>query len=107
MDDIEQLEARIDELSAAIGRSRKMMRAGQLGALLGALLLVAMILGLMMFSAGLMLAAITLAIGGLVLTGSSSTSTQQLEGSLQAAQQARTAPIDRLNLVQVRTEWKH
>ena len=71
MKQIEQLELRIEELQEKIGRSRRLMLLGRVCAVLGPVLLVALLLGLLSFTPVEIVIGITLAIGGIVLTGSS------------------------------------
>jgi hypothetical protein len=97
---VEQLEARIEDLEEAIQRSRRLMLAGRACAIVGPVLLAGLLVGLVTFTPVRMIAALALAIGGLVLTGSSRSSTEQLELALRQATNARTAAIDALDLVE-------
>ena len=101
MDEIERLELRIEELEEAIKRSRRLRLAGRALAVLGPLLLACFALGIVDYSPTRMIAALALAIGGIVLMGSSRSSTEELERSLKQAEAERIAAIDALNLVQV------
>ena len=98
---IERLEAQIDELREAIQRSRRLVTAGRACAFAGPALLVCLTLGLATFTSARMVVGITLAIGGLVLMGSSVGSTKQLELSLKQAEDERNAAIDALEFVQL------
>jgi hypothetical protein len=100
-DEIERLEAEIDELRDSIQRSRRLVMVGRLCALAGAALLVALIVGLTFFTPMRMIIGISLGLGGLVLMGSSVGSTTQLEHSLKQAEGDRNAAIDALKLVQL------
>jgi hypothetical protein len=100
-DDIERLEAQIDELRDSIQRSRRLVMVGRLCAFAGAALLVALIVGLAFFTPMRMIIGISLGLGGLVLMGSSVGSTKQLEHSLKQAEGDRNAAIDALKLVQL------
>ena len=101
MDEIERLELRIEELGEAIRRSRRLRRAGQASAALGPLLVAGFALGIVDYSPTRMIAALALAIGGIVLMGSSRSSTEELERLLKQAEAERIAAIDALNLVEV------
>ena len=101
-DEIERLEAQIDELREAIQRSRRLAVAGRLGAFAGVATLVALIFGLAIFTPVRMIVGITLTLGGLVLMGSSVGSTKQLELSLRQTEDERNAAIDALELIQLR-----
>jgi small neutral amino acid transporter SnatA (MarC family) len=96
---IERLEAEIDELREAIQRSRRLVVAGRACAFAGAALLVSLILGLAYFTPVRMIVGISLGLGGLVLMGSSVGSTRQLELSLKRTEDERNAAIDALALV--------
>jgi predicted benzoate:H+ symporter BenE len=101
MDEIERLEFRIDELRDAIERSRRWRFAGRASAVLGPVLLAALMLGVMDYTPERVIAALALAIGGMVLMGSSRSSTEELERALKQAEAERMAAIDALDLVQV------
>ena len=101
MEEIEQLELRIEELSEAISRSRRLRLAGQASAVIGPALLAGFALGLLNYTPARMIVALALAIGGIVLMGSSRSSTEELERWLRRAEAERIAAIDALDLVQV------
>jgi hypothetical protein len=98
---IEQLEAQIDELREAIQRSHRLVAVGRACAFAGAALLVALALGLAIFTPVRMIVGISLGLGGLVLMGSSVGSTKQLELSLKATEDKRNAAIDALEFVEL------
>jgi hypothetical protein len=99
MDEIERLELQIDELREAIERSGRYALAGQGAAVAGPALLIGFVLGLVAFTPARMILALALAIGGLVLMGSSRATTEELRRLLQRAEAERNAAIDALNLV--------
>jgi hypothetical protein len=99
MDEIERLERQIEELREAIERSRRFALAGRASAVAGPALLLGFMLGLVTFTPARMVLALALAIGGLVLAGSSRASTEELRRSLQKAEAERNAAIDALDLV--------
>jgi len=101
MEEIERLEIRIEELREAIERSRRLMLAGRAAAVVGPALLVCLMLGLLDFTPARMIVGIALAIGGMVLSGSSRASTEQLEGQLKRAEAERTATIGGAELVEL------
>ena len=101
MDEIERLELQIEELREAIERSRRLRLAGRASAVIGPALLAGVALGLVEYTPTRMIVALALAIGGVVLTGSSRSSTEELERSLKQAEAERMAAIDALDLVQV------
>ena len=99
MEEIERLELQIEELREAIERSRRYALAGRGAAVAGPALLIGFLLGLVTFSPARMVLALALAIGGLVLMGSSRASTEELTRTLQRAEAERNAAIDALALV--------
>jgi hypothetical protein len=101
MDEIERLELRIEELREAIERSRRLRLAGRASAVIGPAMLAGFALGLVAYTPTRMIVALALAIGGVVLTGSSRSSTEELERSLKQAEAERMVAIDALDLVQV------
>ncbi len=98
-EDVEELEFRIDQLRDAIARSRRLMTAGRAGAAIGAVLLLALMIGVFAFAPARVVFALALMIGGVVFAGSSKSSTEQLERSLARAERERNAAIDALALV--------
>ena len=96
---VEELEFRIDELRDAIARSRRLMTAGRAGAGVGAVLLLALVIGVFAFAPARVVFALALLIGGVVLAGSSKSSTEQFERSLARAERERDTAIDALGLV--------
>jgi hypothetical protein len=100
VEEIERLEIRIEELREAIERSRRLMLAGRAAAVVGPALIVAFMLGALDYTPVRMIVAFALAIGGMVLSGSSRSSTELLEHSLQRAEAARRAALDGAELVE-------
>jgi len=98
---IERLEAEIDELREAIRRSRRLVVVGRACAFAGLALLAGLILGLAIVTPIRMIVGVTLALGGLVLMGSSVGSTRQLQLSLKRTEDERIAAIDALKLVEL------
>jgi hypothetical protein len=96
---IERLEAQIDELREAIRRSRRLVVAGRACAFAGAALLICLVLGLATVTPVRMIGGIAVGLGGLVLMGSSVGSTKQLELSLKQRENERNAAIDDLEFV--------
>ena len=101
MEEIERLELRIEKLSEAIERSRRLRLAGRALVVIGPMLLAGFALGLVSDSPTRVIVALALAIGGVVLMGSSRSSTEELERSLRQAEAERIAAIDALNLIPV------
>jgi CHASE3 domain sensor protein len=101
VDEIEQLEIQIERLREAIQRSRRLMLAGRLCAIAGPVLLLCLLLGVLAFTPFGMVIGLALGIGGVVLMGSSKSSTEELQRSLKHTETERRAAIDALNLMQV------
>ena len=101
MEEIEELERRIEELRGRIERSRKLGLVGRAAAVAGPALIVCLVVGVVTFTPAAAVVAIALAIGGLVLSGSSRASTEVLERSLERADAERREAIDALDLVEV------
>jgi len=101
MDEIEQLEIRIEQLKDAIARSRRLRLVGVTSAVIGPGLIAAFILGVLDYSPTRVIVAFALAIGGMVLMGSSRSSTEELEHALLKAETARIAAIDALDLLPI------
>jgi hypothetical protein len=98
---IERLEVEIDELREAIRRSRRLVVVGRACAFAGLALLAGLIVGLAIVTPIRMIVGVTLALGGLVLMGSSVGSTRQLQLSLKRTEDERNAAIDALKLVEL------
>jgi hypothetical protein len=101
MDEIERLEHRIEGLREAIARSRRLRLVGLASAVVGPALIAGFVLGLVDYSPTRVIVAFALAIGGMVLMGSSRSSTEELQSAMKRAEAERTAAIDALDLVQV------
>ena len=102
MEEIEDLERRIEALRERIERSRKLTIAGRAAFAAGGALLFCFVAHLLEFTPDGTVIAIALTIGGVVLSGSSKASTDELARSLKRAEAERNAAIDALKLVQVR-----
>ena len=94
MDEIERLELRIEKLRAAIARSHNLALAGRAAAILGPVAVFCFVLGLLEFTPARAVAAIALAIGGMVLMGSSRSSTEEFERALTRAEAERAAATE-------------
>ena len=99
MDEIERLEMQIEDLREVIERSRRFTLAGRAATVAGPALLAAILIGLVDFTPARTVLGLALAIGGMVLSGSSRATTDELRRSLQSAEAARNAAIDALDLV--------
>ena len=97
-DEIMRLEARIDALAAKIDNCRKIIVASRVAIALGALLLAAMILGVLRFDPLAMVVGIVAVLGGIVLAGSNGTTATQAEAELKSAEARRAELIGGIDL---------
>jgi hypothetical protein len=95
---ISHLEDRIEELADTIERCRKLMLFSKAAIAVGGLLIVAMMFGGIRFDPAAMIGAITAVIGGTVLLGTNSSTSQQTMAALKAADEQRAELIDRIDL---------
>jgi len=99
MDEIERLELRIGELRAAIARSQKFALIGRAAAILGPALILCFLIGLVGLAPARAVAAVALTIGGVVLMGSSRSTTEELERALKRTQAEKAAAIEGLKFI--------
>jgi hypothetical protein len=92
-DEIVRLEARIEELAAQVESCRKFILASQLAMVLGAVLLAAPMLGVILFDPLAMSAAIVALLGGVVVLGSNSSTAREARAQIAAAEADRAKLI--------------
>ena len=97
-EEIAQLEARIEELADVVESCRKVVLASKAAIAAGALLLVAVAIGLIRFDPLSMIAAVAAVLGGIVLFGSNSSTSKQATAELRAAEARRAELIDTMEL---------
>ena len=95
---ISRLEERIEELADVIERCRKLMLFSKAAISVGGVLIVAMMFGAIRFDPAAMIGALTAVIGGTVLLGSNSSTSQQTMAAMQAAEEQRAELIGRIDL---------
>jgi hypothetical protein len=95
---ISRLEDRIEELAEAIERCRKLMLFSKAAIAVGGPLIVAIMFGAIRFDPAVMIGAITAVIGGTVLLGSNSSTSQLTMAALKTAEQQRAELIGRIDL---------
>jgi hypothetical protein len=102
LDEMSELEARIEELAEAAERCRKFVLASKLAIAGGAVLLLVVILGL--FGTGQIsaLGSIALILGGIVSLGSNVSTLRQTEAAIGEAETMRSHLIDAIDLSVVR-----
>jgi hypothetical protein len=107
--DIALVEARIEQLSEAIERCRKLSIAARIAIGAGAAWIVLTLLGPIPFYPGPVLAALAATIGGIVLLGSNATTWTQTETALHDSEALRAEMIGRLELrvVDSAPRWLH
>lgn len=91
--EIERLEAQIDELEARLESCRKFILIARIAVVAGAILLAAVLLGVLSFDPRLLLIAITALLGGVVLWGSNRSTAEE------AAQELAAAEVERASLI--------
>ena len=96
--EIARLETRIEELSEALERCRKIRLVSQLAIVGGAAWMAGATLGILGFEPIGMIAAISAVIGGIVGFGSNTTTTKEVVGALKKADARRANLITALNL---------
>ena len=92
-DEIERLEAHIEQLAATIESCRKFILASRLAIALGGILLLALMLGAIRFDPMVMAATIAALLGGIVLLGSNGSTQKQAAAQLREAEEQRNALI--------------
>ncbi len=97
-DEIAQLEAQIEALAETIEGCRKIALVAKLAMAIGALLVVAMLVGALRTDIASLSGATAAVLGGIVLLGSNRSTADQALGKIQKAEARRAALIDRLEL---------
>lgn len=96
--EIERLEAQIDELAMRLESCRKFILAARIAVVAGAILLAAVLLGILSFDPRLLLIAITALLGGIVLWGSNHATADEAAKELAAAEAERASLIGSIAL---------
>jgi hypothetical protein len=97
-DEIERLEAQIDDLVARLESCRKFILVSQIAIVAGAILLAALFLGIIRFDATAMIAAVAALLGGVVGWGSNRSTAQEAAAELAAAEVQRKTLIGTIDL---------
>jgi hypothetical protein len=97
-DEISRLELRIEQLANTIERCRKVILASKIAIAVGGVLMLAILLGAIRFTPVAMIAAMTLAIGGIVVLGSNTGTSKQAAADLNATEALRAELIGRIDL---------
>jgi hypothetical protein len=96
-DQITQLEADIEQLAETLERCRKAMLLSKLSIGVGAVWMLAYLVGAVGFVPAAMVGAIAAIIGGIVVFGSNSTTSKQTMAAMKDAETLRTRLIDRID----------
>jgi len=96
--EIERLEAQIEDLAARIENCRKFILAGRIAVAIGGVLLVALLLGAIRFDLQLMMLAMAAFLGGIVVWGSNGSTANEAKSDLAAAEANRKALIGMIDL---------
>jgi hypothetical protein len=97
-EEIERLEAHIEELAARLESCRKFILAARVALVGGAILLVATLSGAIQFDPRAMLAGIAAMLGGIVVWGSNSSTADEARQELAAAEAGRAMLIGQIEL---------
>lgn len=97
-DEISRLEDHIDDLAESLARSRRISQLSKIAIVGGALWVLATLLGAIMFVPAAVISAIAAMIGGVVLFGSTATTSKQTSAAMKAAEAQRAELIDRMEL---------
>jgi hypothetical protein len=97
-EEISRLELRIEQLAGTIERCRKIIVVSKIAIAVGGVLMLALLVGAVRFNPVAMIAATTLAIGGIVVFGSNTSTSKQAAADLNAAEALRAELIGRIDL---------
>jgi len=97
-DEIERLEAQIEELTARVESCRKFILAARIAVIGGGVLFVALLLDLIRFDLQLMMLAMAALLGGIVVWGSNSSTAKEAAAERAAAEGSRKALIGTMEL---------
>ena len=96
-EEIVRLEEHIEELAAKIESCRKFVQVSRVAVAGGTLVLAAMLVGAIQSDLGLLAAAVSLLLGGIVVWGSNSSTAKEAIKELGAAESERAALIEHIN----------
>jgi hypothetical protein len=106
-DRIARLETRLEELADAMARCRKIKLVSQIAIAGGAIWMAAATIGIIGFDPVALMAAIAAVIGGTVMYGSNTTTSQEVDAAIKDAEADRAALIGGLKLRVVgEGEWE-
>jgi hypothetical protein len=97
-DEIVRLEARIEQLAGVIESCRKIIAVSRAAIVVGAILLLAIMIGAIALDPTMMIAALAAVLGGIVFLGSNSRTADDSTAALQAAEARRAELIGAIDL---------
>jgi len=97
-DEISQLEERIDDLAESLARSQRILQISQVAIVGGAVWILVTIVGAIGFNSAAVISAMAAIIAGIVLFGSTTTTSKQTSARMKAAEVQRAELIDRMDL---------
>jgi hypothetical protein len=100
-DEIERLEAQIEDINSRLESCRKFILVARIAVAAGAILLAVVLFGAVTFDPRLLLAALTAIIAGIVVWGSNSSTAKEAAGELAEVEADRAALIEDLDLYTV------
>ena len=96
-EEIVRLEEHTEELAAKIESCRKFILAARIAVAGGGVVLAALLVGVIRSDLGLMAAAVSLLLGGIVVWGSNDSTAKQATKELATAELERSALIEKIN----------
>jgi hypothetical protein len=96
-EEIVRLEEYIEQLAAKIESCRKFILAARIAVAGGGVVLAAMLVGVIRSDLGLLAAAVSLLLGGIVVWGSNNSTAKEATKELSAAELGRSALIEKIN----------
>ena len=96
--EILRLEDRIDDLAEAMARSRRISQMSKMAIVGGLIWILATILGVITFVPAAVITAIAAMIGGVVLFGSTTTTSKEISAAMRASEARRAELIGRMQL---------
>jgi len=97
-EEIERLEAQIDELSARLESCRKFILAGRIAIVIGGVLFAALLVQAVRFDPRLVALAVAAVLGGIVAWGANNSTANEADAELAALEAERAALIGTIDL---------
>src|SRR5271154_4132124 len=97
-DEIERLEAEIEDLAAKLESCRKFILASRIAITVGIIILAAILFGAIRFDPAVMAVAVAALLGGIVMWGSNDSTFKETSRELAAAEADRAALIGTIDL---------